>query len=258
MSSPRSFSFLIPAKTIFVPAWTVSESRRLELQRRSRALDELLRHLQPGVHGLVVPGHVRILEGSGVVVALYLSGLVPEDAVEVGTLLAVAAGVHRVAGAAPVLTTPSMRWSLWRAAAAGARGAQMSRKSSVGCSSARAAAAGALATRAILIRARRREHVSAALSVVPCQTRQETNCCCRRCRHLVLNILAPFADIFYVANSVAVWSSIHFAGQLTTEARPPSESSSYRPMNPSIHALFFNALNSQRQLRRRRRAPWFC
>ena len=44
-----------------------------------------------------------------VVVALYLSGLVPEDAVEVGTLLAVAAGVHRVAGAAPVLTTPSMR-----------------------------------------------------------------------------------------------------------------------------------------------------
>merc|ERR1719261_2444218 len=100
MSSPRSFSFLIPAKTIFVPAWTVSESRRLELQRRSRALDELLRHLQPRVHGLVVPGHVRILEGSGVVVALHLSGLVPEDAVEVRALLAVAAGVHRVAGAA--------------------------------------------------------------------------------------------------------------------------------------------------------------
>ena len=60
------------------------------------------------------------LKGSRVVVALYLSGLVPEDAVEVGTLLAVAAGVHRVAGAAPVLTTPSMR-RLLAAAAAGGR-----------------------------------------------------------------------------------------------------------------------------------------
>ena len=167
MSSPRSFSFLIPAKTIFVPAWTVSESRRLELQRRSRALDELLRHLQPRVHGLVVPGHVRIFERAGVVVALHHTGLVPEDAVEVRALLAVAPRVHRVAGAAPVLTTPSMRRLSRRPASArGTDGSEEQRRLHIE----RGAVAAAGVTCVISNCARRREHVSAALAVVPCQT----------------------------------------------------------------------------------------
>ena len=84
---------------------------------RGRTLDKLLRHLQPGVHGLVVPGHVRILEGSGVVVALDLARLVPKNAVEVRALLVRAAGLDRVALAAParvrrLTAAPSTRVSV--------------------------------------------------------------------------------------------------------------------------------------------------
>ena len=93
----------------------------------------------------------------------------------------------------------------------------MSRKSSVGCSIERGAVAAAGVTCVISNRARRREHVSAALSCAMPNARQPRFKVLTTLRcYLVLNIFAPFALISSGANRCRgvyelCLSSSHFA-----------------------------------------------
>ena len=66
-----------------------------------RALDELLRVREPLVHRLVVPRHAAPRHGAAEGEARRRAGRAPEDAVQVRALLVRAAGLDRVALAAP-------------------------------------------------------------------------------------------------------------------------------------------------------------
>ena len=66
-----------------------------------RALDEFLGVREPLVHGLVVPRHAASGHGAAEPEARRRAGRPPEDAVQVRALLVRAAGLDRVALAAP-------------------------------------------------------------------------------------------------------------------------------------------------------------
>ena len=82
-----------------------------------RAFDEFLRVREPLVHRLVVPRHAAPGHGAAEAEARRRAGRAPEDAVQVRALLVRAAGLDRVALAAParvrrLTAAPSTRVSV--------------------------------------------------------------------------------------------------------------------------------------------------
>ena len=78
-----------------------------------RALDELLRVREPLVHRLVVPRHAAPRHGAAEGEARRRAGRAPEDAVQVRALLVRAAGLDRVALAAPARVRGYYRRASW-------------------------------------------------------------------------------------------------------------------------------------------------